>query len=59
MKFTFIGIRLIIFDLDGTLIDSQPLQYEAFNTLFSQHRHPISREEWIKYWIHKSYTAEK
>lgn len=59
MKFTFIGIRLIIFDLDGTLINSQPLQYEAFNTIFTQYGHPISREEWIEYWIHKSYTAEK
>lgn len=59
MEFMFSGIRLIIFDLDGTLINSQPLQYEAFNTLFSQAGYPITLDEWIKYWIHESCTAQK
>jgi HAD superfamily hydrolase (TIGR01509 family) len=59
MKSISTGIRLVIFDLDGTLIDSQPLQHEAFNTIFSQYGYPISREEWIKYWIHQSCTAQQ
>ena len=59
MEFISTGIRLVIFDLDGTLIDSQALQYEAFNTIFSQYGHTISKKEWIKYWIHQSCTAEQ
>ena len=35
-------IEVVIFDLDGTLVDSEPLQYQAFNAVFSQHGHPAS-----------------
>ena len=59
MNSIFNGIRLIIFDLDGTLIHSQPLQYEAFNTIFSQYGPPITKKEWVKYWIHQSCTAKR
>ncbi len=41
-------IKTIIFDLDGLLVDSQPLQYKAYNQVFTKHGHPISKESWIK-----------
>lgn len=47
-------IKLIIFDLDGLLVDSQPLQYEAYNKVFSQYDQPISKKDWIEHWIHGS-----
>jgi HAD superfamily hydrolase (TIGR01509 family) len=59
MNSLFQGIKLIIFDLDGTLIHSQPLQYETFNTVISNMGYLVSKEEWIKYWIHQSYTVKK
>ncbi len=45
-------IKLIIFDLDGLLVDSQSLQYEAYGKVFSQYGEPISRQDWIDHWIH-------
>ena len=39
-------VEVIIFDLDGTLVDSEPLQYQAFNEVFSRHGHPVSPEEY-------------
>lgn len=51
-------IKLIIFDLDGVLIDSQPLQYEAYNKVFSKYGFPISEEEWEEDWIHGSISCE-
>ena len=42
-------VTLLIFDLDGLLVDSQSLQYKAYNTVFSKYGHPISREDWEEY----------
>lgn len=39
-------VEAIIFDLDGTLVDSEPLQYQAFNEVFSRYGHPASPEEY-------------
>ena len=39
-------VKAIIFDLDGTLVDSEPLQYQAFNEVFSRYGHPVSPEEY-------------
>ena len=39
-------VKAIIFDLDGTLVDSEPLQYQAFNEAFSRYGHPVSLEEY-------------
>ena len=38
-------VEVIIFDLDGTLVDSEPLQYQAFNEVFSRYGHPATPEE--------------
>lgn len=48
---------LIIFDLDGLLVDSQPLQYASYNEVFTKQGYPISTEEWERYWIHGSMGA--
>ena len=39
-------IEIVIFDLDGLLVDSEPLQYEAYNHVFSRHGHPVTLEVW-------------
>ena len=46
-------IKIIIFDLDGLLVDSQPLQYKAYNLVFSKYGFPLSLDDWHE-WIHKS-----
>lgn len=43
-------IQVVIFDLDGLLIDSQPLQYKAYNQVFSKHGFPISLKTWHR-WV--------
>jgi len=50
-------IKVIIFDLDGLLIDSQPLQYKAYNQAFSQNGFPLSPEDWYE-WVHKGSSAQ-
>lgn len=50
-------IKVIIFDLDGTLIDSQPLQYKAYNSVFSAHGYPLGKQEWDE-WIQGSYSPK-
>ncbi|MFC1810647.1 HAD family hydrolase [Patescibacteria group bacterium] len=52
-------IKIIIFDLDGLLIDSQPLQYEAFNQAFSEKGYPINEKDWHKEWIHGGMSPKK
>lgn len=52
-------IKIIIFDLDGLLIDSQPLQYKAYNKVFSKYGYPISQKEWKNEWIHNSISCKK
>ncbi|MBU0646729.1 HAD family phosphatase [Patescibacteria group bacterium] len=49
-------IRVIIFDLDGLLVDSQPLQYVAYNQVFTKYGHPITVEGWHA-WIDNSYSV--
>ena len=44
-------IEAIIFDLDGTLVDSEPLQFQAFNEAFSQHGKPATPAEYDQ-WRH-------
>ena len=50
-------IKTIIFDLDGLLIDSQPLQYKAYNQVFSQYGFPLTLKNWHE-WIHNGYDAK-
>lgn len=46
-------IKVVIFDLDGLLIDSQPLQYEAYNQVFTKYGFPLTHENWWD-WVHGS-----
>lgn len=50
-------IKVIIFDLDGLLIDSQPLQYEAYNSVFSKYGAPMSLKDWYS-WVHKGWHSK-
>ncbi|PIO04231.1 hypothetical protein COT48_01510, partial [Candidatus Woesearchaeota archaeon CG08_land_8_20_14_0_20_47_9] len=47
---------VIIFDLDGTLVNSQPLQYKAYNQVFSKHGYSMTRADWDE-WIHQGHSA--
>lgn len=49
----------MIFDLDGLLVDSQPLQYEAYSKVFSKYDEPISQADWVEHWIHTSGDPKK
>lgn len=51
-------IKAIIFDLDGLLVDSQPLQYQAYNQIFTKHGYPISKEMWIEHVQHSQTLPE-
>jgi len=44
-------ISVVIFDLDGVLVDSQPLQYQSYNEVFSKYGHQIAKKDWLE-WIH-------
>lgn len=50
-------IKTIIFDLDGLLVDSQPLQYKAYNQVFSKYGSPLTLRDWHE-WIHNGYDAK-
>ncbi len=39
----------VIFDLDGLLVDSEPLQYRAFNEVFSRYGHPLSFDDYLRW----------
>lgn len=52
-------LKVIIFDLDGVLVDSQPLQYKAYNQVFALRGFPITPAEWEVEWIHKSMSCRK
>jgi beta-phosphoglucomutase len=39
-------IGVVIFDLDGLLVDSEPVQFRAFNDVFSRHGSPMSHDEY-------------
>ena len=42
-------IEIVIFDLDGLLVDSEPLQYKAYNQVFSRHGCPVTQEDWRRW----------
>lgn len=50
-------IKVVIFDLDGLLIDSQPLQHKAYNQVFSKYGFPLTIKNWRE-WIQNSYNAK-
>lgn len=42
-------IQAVIFDMDGLMIDSEPVHFQAFNTVFNQFGLQFSKEENTKY----------
>lgn len=42
-------IELVIFDLDGLLVDSESLQFEAYHRVFSNHGTVINKADWPKW----------
>jgi len=50
-------IKVIIFDLDGLLINSQPLQFKAYNQAFSKYGFHLTPNNWNK-WIHQGLNAQ-
>ncbi len=44
-------IEVIIFDLDGLLVDSQPLQYKSIKQTFLENGYTLTKEDWY-HWIH-------
>lgn len=50
-------MQAVIFDLDGTLVDSQRLQFLAYKKAFREISLPLSWSEWKKYWIDLSINA--
>jgi len=42
-----VAVRAIIFDLDGTLADTEQLHFEAFNAVLNPHEIEISRPEYF------------
>lgn len=43
--------RAYIFDLDGTLVDTEELHYQAYYQAIIPYGHNLSREEYIQYWL--------
>jgi len=44
-------MRAVIFDLDGVLIDSEGLQYQAYSEVLAHFDARVSRDEYAEHWI--------
>ena len=42
-------IKIVIFDLDGLLVDTEPLQFKAYNQVFSRHGYPVPLGDWRRW----------
>jgi HAD superfamily hydrolase (TIGR01509 family) len=42
--------RVVIFDFDGVLVDSERFHYRAYNAVFQKYGHTIDETEYYKYW---------
>jgi HAD superfamily hydrolase (TIGR01509 family) len=50
--------KAIIFDLDGLLIDSQPLQFKAYHDAFKKFGYDLTKDSWML-WVHDSLSAKE
>jgi len=50
-------MKSVIFDLDGTLVDSQPLQFKAYRLAFEEVGLSLDWHDWVKYWVQMSISA--
>jgi HAD superfamily hydrolase (TIGR01509 family) len=51
-------IEAVIFDLDGVLVDSEPLQFEAYAEILTGYGKTLTREDFIEHWIGQGRLAE-
>lgn len=51
LQWGFALIKAVIFDMDGVIVDSEPLQYEAYNEVFTAHGAAITKREFIELWV--------
>ena len=42
--------RVVIFDFDGVLVDSERFHYQAYNAVFQKYGHTIDETEYTRYW---------
>jgi beta-phosphoglucomutase-like phosphatase (HAD superfamily) len=42
--------RVMIFDFDGVLVDSERFHYRAYNAVFQKYGHTLDEVEYYKYW---------
>jgi beta-phosphoglucomutase-like phosphatase (HAD superfamily) len=42
--------RIVIFDFDGVLVDSERFHYRAYNAVFQKYGHTLDETEYYKYW---------
>jgi len=42
--------RVVIFDFDGVLVDSERFHYQAYNAVFQKYGHTIDATEYTRYW---------
>jgi HAD superfamily hydrolase (TIGR01509 family) len=42
--------RVVIFDFDGVLVDSERFHYQAYNAVFQKYGHTIDEAEYTRYW---------
>jgi HAD superfamily hydrolase (TIGR01509 family) len=50
-------MKSVIFDLDGTLVDSQPLQFLSYKTAFNEIGLDLNWNDWKNYWVKSSINA--
>lgn len=51
-------IEAVIFDLDGVLVDSEPLQFAAYSTVLAEYGKTLTREDFIEHWIGRGRLGE-
>ncbi len=51
-------IEAVIFDLDGVLVDSEPLQFAAYSTVLAGYGKTLTREDFIENWIGQGRLGE-
>ncbi len=51
-------IEAVIFDLDGVLVDSEPLQFAAYSTVLAGYGKTLTREDFIEHWIGQGRLGE-
>jgi len=42
--------RVVIFDFDGVLVDSERFHFETYNAVFQKYGHTLDETEYYKYW---------